>query len=76
MRYTSNEATEIDGLKWIFHILREKPEKSVNSKDRFLESSLRCENKQTQHNGIDCQDKEITVPEAVIHVVFYQDKIQ
>ncbi len=37
----SNETTEIDRLERISHFFGKKPEKPVNTKDGFLEPSLR-----------------------------------
>jgi hypothetical protein len=40
-RYPSNETTEINRLERIFHLFGKKPENPIDTKDGFLDPSLR-----------------------------------
>ena len=54
MRYSSNEATEIDRLDRISDFFRKKPEKPINNKYGFIEPSLGYIDHQAQYNWINC----------------------
>jgi hypothetical protein len=41
MGYPSNETTEINRLERIFHLFGKKPENPIDTKDGFLDPSLR-----------------------------------
>ena len=47
MRYSSDETGEIDRFERISHFFGKKPEKPINTRDGFLEPSLRYINNQT-----------------------------
>ena len=54
VRYSPNEATEINRLERIFHLFWKKSEKLINTEDVFLEPSLDYINHKAQDNWIDC----------------------
>ena len=76
VRYSSNEAAEIDSLERISEFSGKKLEKLVDTKDVFIESSLGYVDHQAQYNGVDCQDVEIAMPEPVNHGSSCQQKVQ
>ena len=76
VRYSSDEAGEVDRFERIAHLAWIEPEKPINAKDGLLEPSLHCINNETEYNWIDCCDKEVAMPDSVIHGSSYQKAIQ
>jgi len=76
MRDSSNEATEIDGSKRILDFFGKEPEKTINSKNSSFKAPLNRVDEQTHDNWIDCQHKEIAVPQTMIRRSAYQKCIK
>lgn len=75
MRDTSDKTTDINRFKRISHFIREKPEKSISLKDCLGELFFQHINNKAQHDRIDCQDKEVTMPDSVSYRFSYEEKI-